>query len=506
MAAFKSTATSAVALSIFMTGSAAFADVTAEQVWTDWKDYMAGFGYEIEATENQSGGELVVSDITMTIDIPEEEGDVSITMGQLTFTENGDGTVSIAMPTEFPIVGSMGVEGEAVDFSLDYTTEDFLMNVSGDADQMTYDYTAALAKISLSEVAVNGEPIDIGKLEMSVADTEGQSVMTIGELRETQQKMTTGVVDYTVDVKDPEGGGQFKMSGSIDGMSLEGGGSFPAEIDATNFGAMLAAGFAFDGKYVLGSGALDFSVTEDGSTVEGNTTFGGGDFDMVMDDKSLGYDTSFTDMDLTIKSSDLPFPVQFSMKEYAAKFLMPVGKSDEEQDFGLGVTLADFTMSDMIWGMFDPAGQLPRDPATVSFDVTGKAKLAVDLMDPESMEAVERGETTFGELNAMDLNSLTLSLAGAELTGDGAFTFNNDDLESFDGMPAPVGAIDLKLVGGNGLLDKLVAMGFVPEDQAMGARMMMGLFAVPGEGDDTLTSKIEVTEDGQVSANGQRLK
>ena len=176
MAAFKSTATSAVALSIFMTGSAAFADVTAEQVWTGWKDYMAGFGYEIEATENQSGGELVVSDITMTIDIPEEEGDVSITMGQLTFTENGDGTVSIEMPTEFPIVGSMGVEGETVDFNLDYTTEDFLMNVSGDADQMTYDYTAALAKISLSEVAVNGEPIDIGKLEMSVADTEGQSV------------------------------------------------------------------------------------------------------------------------------------------------------------------------------------------------------------------------------------------------------------------------------------------------------------------------------------------
>jgi hypothetical protein len=73
-------------------------------------------------------------------------------------------------------------------------------------------------------------------------------------------------------------------------------------------------------------------------------------------------------------------------------------------------------------------------------------------------------------------------------------------------MPAPTGAANIKLVGANGLMDKLVAMGLLPEDQAMGARMMMGLFAVPGEGDDTLTSKLEVTADGQVLANGQRLK
>ena len=40
----------------------------------------------------------------------------------------------------------------------------------------------------------------------------------------------------------------------------------------------------------------------------------------------------------------------------------------------------------------------------------------------------------------------------------------------------------------------------------MGARMMMSMFAVPGQGEDELTSKIEVTGDGQVKANGQRLK
>ena len=55
-------------------------------------------------------------------------------------------------------------------------------------------------------------------------------------------------------------------------------------------------------------------------------------------------------------------------------------------------------------------------------------------------------------------------------------------------------------------MDKLVAMGLLPQDQAMGARMMLGLFARPGEGEDTLVSKIEVSGDGAISANGQRLQ
>ena len=49
-------------------------------------------------------------------------------------------------------------------------------------------------------------------------------------------------------------------------------------------------------------------------------------------------------------------------------------------------------------------------------------------------------------------------------------------------------------------------MGYLPEDQAMGMRMMMGMFAVPGDGEDVLTSTIQVKPDGQILANGQRLR
>jgi hypothetical protein len=49
-------------------------------------------------------------------------------------------------------------------------------------------------------------------------------------------------------------------------------------------------------------------------------------------------------------------------------------------------------------------------------------------------------------------------------------------------------------------------MGFLPQEQAMGARLMMGLFAVAGPEADTLTSKIEINDAGHIIANGQRIQ
>ena len=148
--------------------------------------------------------------------------------------------------------------------------------------------------------------------------------------------------------------------------------------------------------------------------------------------------------------------------------------------------------------MFDPTGQLPRDPATLVIDLDGDVVLTDDIFDPKVAEQMTGAP---GQLNAVNVNEIKFSVAGAELTGDGDISFNNEGP-----IPVPAGVINLMLTGGNGLMDTLVAMGLLPEEQAMGARMMMGLFARPGDGEDTLVSTIEVNEDGSVLANGQRIK
>ena len=95
--------------------------------------------------------------------------------------------------------------------------------------------------------------------------------------------------------------------------------------------------------------------------------------------------------------------------------------------------------------------------------------------------------------------------AGALFTGTGAFTFDNDDKQSFAPMPRPEGEASFEITGLNALLDNLVAMGLVPEQDIMGPRMMMGMFA-RSTGDDQMAIDVEVTSNGQVNVNGNRVR
>ncbi|QFT91870.1 hypothetical protein FIU86_03385 [Roseovarius sp. THAF9] len=497
------------AMSIALTAGAAQADVTPADVWADWQGYLSSSGYEVSGEESQSGDALTVSDVTMSMAVPEEDMTVSVNLGEITFTDNGDGTVSVSIPASMPMqIQASYPDAEEVAIGLEYNTTGFEMTASGDPDDLLYNYSASEIAIIVGDVVAEGETVDIGTVEFRIADVEGTTTMTVGNLRTSEQKMTAGPVNYTIDVADPEGSdGQFTWKGQFAGMTVAANGAMPLEMDPGNFAASIENGFDADATITYSEGSSEFEIVEPSQTTQGTTSSDGGEITVAMGADGLTYDLSASNMQLNMTGGDIPLPIEVGFGTAAFNLTAPIVESEEEQDFALGLTLGDFTMSDMIWGIFDPAGQLPRDPATIDLDLTGTAKLFFDLFDPEQMEAAETGELGVpGELNTLDINTLTVSAAGAELTGEGAFTFDNSDLETFDGMPAPDGSVDLKLTGANGLLDTLIAMGIVPEEQAMGVRMMMGMFAVPGDGEDTLNSTIEVKSDGQVLANGQRLR
>ncbi len=221
---------------------------------------------------------------------------------------------------------------------------------------------------------------------------------------------------------------------------------------------------------------------------------------------STTYDVRSTDVALNMSTPDLPFPVSAQMAESAFNMTLPLAAAEEPQDMALGLTLGGFTMSDMLWNIFDPNNALPREPATIAVDLEGTVTPFVNLFDPEAVAMLEQTGGVPGELNTLTLNDLTVDAVGSKLTGSGDFTFDNSDLETFDGMPAPAGTITFNLDGGNALLDRLIEMGLLAQQDAMGARMMMSMFSVPGNGEDSLKSTIEVKKNGQILANGQRIR
>jgi len=497
------------AIATLMTSTAAFADVTAQDVWGDWKSYMTGFGYQVMGAESTSGDTLSVKDVKMSMALPEDEGTISITFGELSFTNKGDGTVAVGIPPSMPLMVDVMPKGDdPVSMTFDYDNVGFSMIVSGDANDMTYTYSAAEIALRLAKLMAEGNEIPVGAAEMVMKDVSGHSKMKIGNLRDVSQVLNTGAVTYNIDFANPDDSNEFlKFNGAMNQLMFQGGGSYPnGGFDVQNMDAMMKAGFAVAGTFSYQGGNSNFQFIDGRENVQGSSQSTSGALEVAMSSDGIKYAGSSEGLKLNMAGGDLPFPVEMAMANGGFKLVMPVSKSDASQDFAFGITLGDFSVSEQIWGMVDPTGQLPHDPATVALDLSGKAKLGFDLMDPAQMEKVERGEMGLpGEVESIDINNLEVTIAGASLTGNGGFVIDFAKAMMSQGMQGTDGELNLKLSGANGLMDKLVAMGLLPEDQVMGARMMMSMFAVPA-GDDVLTSKIEMKQDGQILANGQRIQ
>ncbi|MGX0878208.1 hypothetical protein ACSSV4_002905 [Roseovarius sp. MBR-154] len=498
----------ASALLLGFSGTAALADLTADQVWQDWTTYLEEFGYRVTADESRSGDTLTIRDLAMEMTLPDGDGAVSMRMGQVAFVENADGTVSVNLPESLPIaIAATDDEAQQVTAAMQVTHQGLDMVVSGSPDAMRYSYEAEALTMALTDLQAGDETPEIRAAQIRLEDLSGSSSTAQGERsRAVQQNMSAGPVTYELDFTDPVEGGTLVFSGSLAQATFAGSGAIPESFDAEDMAAALRDGFQFDSRMEYQTGNTVYRFENDGDVLEGANSSDSGTLTTSIGPDGLRYGGAGEGVTMAISATDMPFPINLSMARMGFDMAVPVIESETMQDYALGLELIDFTVPDQLWSMFDPGGQLPRDPATLRIDLSGKGRLFFDLLDPEQVEKLEDSETAPGEVESLTLHDLTLDVAGATLTGEGAFTFDATDTESFGGAPAPEGALDLRLVGGNGLLDKLIAMGLVPQDQATGVRMMMGLFARPGPGEDELVSKIEVTEDGQVLANGQRLK
>lgn len=491
----------AVCVAALFVGGAAHADVTAAEVWADWKAQMSfgGANTVVTGVEEQSGGTLTVSEITATMD----DSNVKFVsnLGSMTLEEQGDGTVRVTVPESYPI--SISFDGGGV-LNLIVSQSDLEMIVSGDSDALDYVYTADSVTIALDNV-VDGDVTINADASITMNDMSGQTTSVPGDVREIGSKLDVASTDFLVDFQAPGTDGEYVVaSGKIEELSFEGTVSLPDNADFENPEDLFASGFASDGVFSVANSAYIFDVNADGDAFTGSVSNGASSFTSVANIDTMGYSTETEDLAVNITSGDFPFPIEVAMSKVGFGLEMPLGQAEEASPYGFNIDLVDLVVNDMIWDLFDGGKVLPRDPATLQIDVSGMARPLVDVMDPEQAAELVGGDLPY-ELGDLTINTLNVTAAGAQITGDGGFTFDNTDLETFDGMPRPEGEASVQVTGLNKLMDNLVAMGLIPEDQIMGGRMMLGMFART-VGDDQLETTLEVNGEGHVMVNGQRMR
>ena len=495
----------------------AMADVTPEQVWENWLALAQGNGQTV-TTESvaRDGDTLVVTGLSLGIAQEGVTGEGSI--DEMRFTDNGDGTVAITMSDSYPISLTFDppedeADGEPTTITIDVTQPGLTILASGDTAETSYDFTAPTLTVALATIeGVAAEAIDT-TAEAVLTNVTGKYLFAAGEGEVSDLTSSFAADSMTLTIAgsdletgdDPAAPGPSSVNITMTVADITGttDGTLLSAAAMADMAAALQAGFATEGTINAGATTYDMEVTDPTGLTKITGTGASSSLGFAMDASRLSYSAGTTGVAMTMVAPGIPFPqIDINYGEASFGFLMPVGPTEEPAEFGFLTRIVDLTVSDAIWAMFDPTNQLPRDPATLVIDTKGTARLTTSLMDPSAMESM--GDAPPGELNALDITELRAKIAGAELTGTGALTFDNTDLVSFGGMPAPTGQIDLKLVGGNGLMDKLVAMGLLPQDQAMGFRMMLSMFA-NATGEDELTSVLEF-RDGGFFANGQQLQ
>jgi hypothetical protein len=184
-----------------------------------------------------------------------------------------------------------------------------------------------------------------------------------------------------------------------------------------------------------------------------------------------------------------------SMANATMNMSMTFGKAGEVAPMALAMTMEELVVDETIWGMFDPTGAIPREPATLRIDLGAEA-----LWMNESIEAAIENEQPPFMPQSMVLRELFLTVGGASIgaTGEGI-------LSAQTGQPSGTAQVELK--GVLGLIQTLSEIGLIPVPQAMMAQGMLPQFTRPGpDGDDHMISDIEAMPDGSIFVNGTRVK
>jgi hypothetical protein len=498
--------------SLMLLGTTATAELTATQVWQDWSAYLGGLGYEVSATQVQTDDTLSLSGIEVRSVAQAGASPVTLRVGALDLTENSDGSVDIILPAQFPIILDIParIGAPAISLTMNYSQSGHEMSVSGTPDKMSYGYIADSFGLALLSFQQDGVALDDTQARFNLTGTDlvSRNDVTVGDARSYTQALSIGAVSYDLLFSAPDTPEAMSVQTSLNALTFEGSSIMPAApaLTGDTLQPLLTAGSAFGGTFDIQGSESQIELTSQDGTTRLKTGSARSTLGVAMGPEGLSYTVDAQQVQVGAQLAGLPFPLFGEMAQSGLEIQTPLDRSDAPQDFKLAFNMTDLTLSDVIWALFDASGTLPRDPATIAFDLRGKARVLVDPSDTQAMQQSFEGRTLPAELSTLKIETLLVDAVGARLEATGNLDFEAARDAMLFGYPKPVGEIGIDLAGANGLIENLVTMGILPVQWAMNARMMMGVITVPGDAPDTLRSTIEFTPEGQIRANGLSLQ
>ena len=498
-------------LILSMFAAPAVAEITADDVWANTVGYYEATGTSVDATLLRDGDTLTIADVTWRLDLPFDFGAIRLTLPDMVMVELGDGTVRQTLPETFTLTAAFEPQDEMVDALQTTVTirhEDFVSVAAGTPDDITYTRSGGAYGAAL-EVDFSRFGAGDGNMFFEVFG-EGYSNVTrivAGDLITAEFESTSAPMQYSYVINggvgySEEGNGLYQTiltSGEV---------SIPSEgVDILDLAAAFDAGLAMSFS-TTGAGQEDVSATyiDGGLVTETRVDAGPSSAEMQISSDGFAIASRAQDIGFEMRENAGLFPgLSVAVSDTSMSFSFPFMAALQAQEFGLSLAVDNLTLADEVWDMFDPGAYLSRDPASWDLDLGGQIQLDLDLVDVPALEAAfDRAEVPI-TLQSFSLRRFAANAVGVTAKADGAFTFDDTDLDSFFGMPRPEGSGQLTLTGVNEMLDLLLDTEIAPPSQVNAARQMIGSFTRPTD-DDALTSTVEINTSGGIMVNGERIR
>lgn len=468
----------------------AAADLTPEGLWQAWQDRAAAAGHPLSAEMDQ-GGTLGLDGLVFSR--PLGNGTITLGIGRLDLAQDGadvratlpaGGTVTI---TATP--GPDDPDGETIAAVLALGDTPLTATASGDAAAPVWTLAARTASLNLVSLTRDGVPVpaaarfDLAGLAGTLAGIGGGGPLS-ADLRADR-------LASDIDATDPATGDTIRNTATQSDTSLRASlRDDPADPAAWSLNATLASGASEAVSLRTGpAGSFESDSRQDSATLA-----------LTMTETRTDYDARVSGLATTLSGSLLPAgPLGVAMETAQLALSLPAGPAAGVQSAAVALDLGGVMPGDRLWTLIDPMGVLTRAP----FAATVRAE--ADLASPEPGATAPDG-TPLPDLlpRALRIPEIALTHDAARVTGDGAFDLPAGPMGIPD-LAQATGALDLQAAGLNGVLERATTGGAMTMEQAMGAQMLLGMFATQGQG-DVFTTRIELMPGGGFSVNGTQVR
>ena len=477
---------------LMIAAAPAAADVTPREVWDGWLATLEEEAQVSTQSVDETGGGLIVRGLSITAG-DDEDGSYSVEIDEISLTGNDDGTVDVSVSPQYPIVlRGTDDDGTEEETRLLVRHPDLEMTVSDEGGMRQHAFSAPEIRVVIEEVVEDGEPLDLAG-ELIFEDAIGN--YDIGETGNGASAFAAERVAFDLNGTDADTGEAYTATVDVETFDS----SNLLQIvgaDTARAARELPEDGSIDGSFSTASTTFEFESTGPDETAAFSGSLGPGETGLSLSADGLSYDSEGQSLALTFSGSSMPLPeVTIGIDRTSIGLQVPLLEDEEPQPYAFNVSLLDVALDEGLWNMVDPAGILPRDPGTIVLDLSGEMDVDRDV---QARMADDAGD----EIRSVELNTARVAIADAEVEASGRLTLHSSPV----GTTLPVGQIEVMLTGVTRLLERLAQAGILPQERAMGTRMMLNMFATPGDAEGQLVSTIRFAEDGSVFVNDQQVR